>query len=111
MKKPQTAEGYLPEDLARVRSAALTLATYLDDFRDDLLIVGGLVPSLLIRAPMEAHVGTLDLDVGMSLALLHDSRLRRSRELTRVCSGEVDHLAMMAAARAPAPEEVVARAS
>ena len=74
MKKPQTAEGYLPEDLARVRRAALTLATYLDDFRDDLVIVGGLVPSLLIRDPQEIHVGTLDLDVGLSLAVLDDSR-------------------------------------
>lgn len=74
MKKPQTAEGYLPEDLARVRRAALTLATYLGDFRDDLVVVGGLVPSLLIPNPKEAHVGTLDLDVGMSLALLDDSR-------------------------------------
>jgi predicted nucleotidyltransferase len=41
---------------------------------DDLVIVGGLVPSLIIdqntlSEDVEPHVGTLDLDVGMSLAI------------------------------------------
>lgn len=74
MKKPQTSEGYHSEDLDRVRRAALTLATYLHDFRDDLVIVGGLVPNLLITNADETHVGTLDLDVGLGLPLLHESR-------------------------------------
>ena len=41
--------------------------------------VGGLVPSLLINqeelpAGANAHVGTLDLDVGLTLKLLDDGR-------------------------------------
>lgn len=46
---------------------------------DDLVIVGGLVPSLTIdqqaRPPeTDLHVGTMDLDVGLQLALLDEGR-------------------------------------
>jgi hypothetical protein len=48
---------------------------------DELVIIGGLVPSLLIRpealpAGTPGHVGTLDLDVGLTLALLDQGRYR-----------------------------------
>lgn len=56
---------------------AMTLGAILDD----LCIVGGLVPALLIdhagdRADTEheEHPGTNDLDLGLSLALLDDER-------------------------------------
>lgn len=43
----------------------------LGDMMDDLVIVGGLVPSLLIDqealpADVAPHVGTMDLDVGLT---------------------------------------------
>jgi hypothetical protein len=74
--KPETAQGYVPEDLALVRSACLSLATYLGSFLDDLVVVGGLVPTLLIANDVadEAHVGTKDLDLGLSLAILDENR-------------------------------------
>jgi hypothetical protein len=43
-----------------------------DDLLDEVVIVGGLVPSLLIdsvRTGGEAHVGTLDLDLGLQVGL------------------------------------------
>jgi hypothetical protein len=55
------------------------VATKLGDLLDDIVVVGGLVPTLLIdqdHLPQgaERHVGTLDLDVGLSLAILDDHR-------------------------------------
>jgi len=47
-RKPPTAAHYTPKDVALVRRACLTLATYLGSFLDDLVVVGGLVPTLLI---------------------------------------------------------------
>jgi hypothetical protein len=46
---------------------------------DDLAVVGGLVPTLLIPpadlpAGAEAHVGTMDLDLGLDLAILDEQR-------------------------------------
>jgi hypothetical protein len=48
---------------------------------DDIVVIGGLVPSLLIRLEdlptgTRGHVGTLDLDVGLTLALLNQGRYR-----------------------------------
>lgn len=75
-RKPPTAAHYTPKDVALVRSACLTLATYLGSFLDDVVVVGGLVPTLLIGSAQERepHVGTQDLDLGLSLALLEESR-------------------------------------
>jgi hypothetical protein len=46
---------------------------------DDLVVVGGLVPSLLIPPAAlptgtDPHVGTMDLDLGLDLAILDDQR-------------------------------------
>ena len=59
-RKPPTAAQYTPRDVALVRSACLTLATYLGSFLDDLVVVGGLVPTLLVGSDetREPHVGT-----------------------------------------------------
>jgi hypothetical protein len=56
----------------------------LGDFLDDLVIVGGLVPPLLIPneilpANQDPHVGTQDLDLGLAVGLLN---ARRYEELT-----------------------------
>jgi len=59
-KKPKTAEGYAPESLDAVRSMCLYMATKLGDLVDnDIVLVGGLVPSLLIdQEGTERHAGT-----------------------------------------------------
>ncbi len=79
--KPRHRSGYTSEEAELVRSACLTVAVTLGVYLDDIVIVGGLVPSLLIdtqRAePKEAdadHPGTNDLDLGLSLAVLDDQR-------------------------------------
>ncbi len=45
----------------------------------EIVIVGGLVPSLLIDqdslpAETDRHIGTMDLDIGLALAIFDDSR-------------------------------------
>lgn len=70
---------YSREQTELIRSATLTVATVLGDYMDDLVIVGGLVPSLLIpptTLPVgtDAHVGTMDLDLGLDLAILDNQR-------------------------------------
>lgn len=77
--KPKTADAYDPQQTQLVRAACLTVAVDLADLMDDVVIVGGLVPSLLIdQADLpegaDAHPGTMDLDVGLSLAVLDQER-------------------------------------
>ena len=46
--KPTLASGYSPAAVQLAHSASLYIATKLGDLRDDLVIVGGLVPSLIV---------------------------------------------------------------
>jgi hypothetical protein len=93
--KPTTAAGYKSEQVELVRATCLYVATKLGDLMDDLVVIGGLVPSLLIDqsnlpAETDAHVGTMDLDVGLTLALLDDKRYRTLTERLRRAGFEQD---------------------
>ncbi len=83
--KPTTAAGYTSEHVALVRATCLYVATKLGDLMDDLVVVGGLAPSLLVAqdGPVEAHVGTMDLDVGLTVALLDEGRYQALTERLR----------------------------
>ncbi len=78
--KPPTAAGYGAEQLEQVRSVCLYVATKLADLRDDWVIIGGLVPSLLIDQQrlnaVDRHVGTLDVDLGLQLGILAEEGYR-----------------------------------
>lgn len=78
-EKPTTAAGYPPDQVARVKSTCLYLATKLGDLMPELVVVGGLVPALLIDQEnlsenVTPHVGTLDLDLGLAFALVGEQR-------------------------------------
>ena len=83
MRKPTTAAGYEPAFNSAVRATCLYVATKLGDLADHTVVVGGLVPSLLIDAPSDAHVGTLDLDVGLALAVFDHKRYQELAERLR----------------------------
>jgi len=80
-EKPSTADGYRGEQVGLVGATCLYVATKLGDLMDDLVVVGGLVPSLLIdqqelTGGADPHIGTMDLDVGLAVALLDQGRYR-----------------------------------
>ncbi len=86
--KPNRATGYDRHQVDHVRATCLYVATKLGDLVDETVIVGGLVPSLLVDQRLvqtvEArHVGTLDLDVGLALAILDDQRYQALTERLR----------------------------
>jgi len=94
-EKPTTAAGYAPDQVARVKSTCLYLATKLGDLMDELVVVGGLVPSLLIDQAhlpenVTAHVGTLDLDLGLAFALVGEQRYQGVVERLRAAGFEMD---------------------
>jgi hypothetical protein len=87
-EKPTTAAGYAAVYVELVRATCLYVATKLGDLTDDLVVVGGLVPSLLVDQEhlaegVEAHVGTMDLDIGLAVALLDAGRYRELSERLR----------------------------
>lgn len=84
-KKPATAEGYNPQMAVEARRMCLYVATILGDLINEVVVVGGLVPYLIIDqgSAQERHVGTRDLDLGLSLALLDDARYREISDRLR----------------------------
>lgn len=86
MDKPSTYFEYSEDDLLVVRRACLYLANVLGGLKDDIVIIGGLVPSLLMEEghlseESEAdsllggtHPGTRDLDVGLAIAVLEEEK-------------------------------------
>ncbi|MEN9797375.1 MAG: hypothetical protein RL653_1071 [Pseudomonadota bacterium] len=86
--KPRRTSEYTSQQAELVRATCLYVATKLGDMMDELVVVGGLVPSLIIDQEMlpsdvAPHVGTMDLDVGLQLALLHEGRYRQLTERLR----------------------------
>lgn len=79
--KPQNRLGYSTDVTESIRSTCLSVAVTLGDYLAEVVVVGGLVPSLLteghfLLAPPDddRHVGTMDLDLGLSLSVLDDER-------------------------------------
>lgn len=93
--RSKAADEYDGEQVARVRATCLYIATKLGDMMNDLVIVGGLVPSLIIdqeRLPtgVPPHLGTMDLDVGLKVTLLSERRYRLLTERLRDAGFEMD---------------------
>ena len=61
--KPRLAEDYTPEMTETAKETLLYIATTLGDLQDQIVLVGGLVPSLIIPDKLHtpAHVGTTDV--------------------------------------------------
>ena len=77
MTKKPTADAYTAQSLELVRATTLYIATKLGDLLDDVVIVGGLVPTLLIpqeQSGPRSHVGTLDVDLGLAIGILDKQR-------------------------------------
>jgi len=72
---------YTPEDTARAESALLTVWAVLEEFRDDIVLVGGLVPRYICRPAIdELPPVTMDVDVGVALGLgsgMYDTTSKR----------------------------------
>ena len=89
MEKPRSAAGYPSEGVEHVRAACLYVATVLGDLLiEELVVVGGLVPSLLITQDalpegVPLHAGTMDLDLGLDLGVLDESKYHEIAERLR----------------------------
>jgi hypothetical protein len=86
--KPKRASEYEAHQVELVRATCLYIATKLGDMMDELVIVGGLVPSFIVDqtalpSGVDAHVGTMDLDVGLQITLLEEGRYRKLTERLR----------------------------
>jgi len=78
-EKPSRSTEYSKEQVQLVKATCLYIATILEDYMEQAVIVGGLVPSILIdqnNLPdgADSHAGTMDLDMGFTLAIFDNKR-------------------------------------
>jgi predicted nucleotidyltransferase len=86
--KPRHRSGNSREETEQVETVCLTVIATLGAYVDDLCVVGGLVPVLLIDGELglaeeDRHPGTNDFDVALDLALLDDRRYAALSERLR----------------------------
>jgi hypothetical protein len=60
-----TRTDYSPDEVAAARSVMLELVRLLGEYREDMVIVGGWVPELLLPAAQPKHIGSTDVDVAL----------------------------------------------
>lgn len=72
MSKPQQAAGYEERTTEAVRRVLIDLAHLLGAYREQLVVVGGLVPSLILAPTDEVHIGTMDIDLALDAGALRE---------------------------------------
>lgn len=88
MDERKTIQDYTPETYERVRQALLHVSTVLGEWMEQVTLIGGIVPSLLVPLSSlpkstEAHPGTADLDLGLKLSVLTEEGYATIADLLR----------------------------
>ena len=75
-----TRTDYPPDAVAAARAVMLELVRLLGEYRDDVVIVGGWVPELLLPSPRTKHIGSTDVDLALDHRRITEAGYRTIRE-------------------------------
>jgi hypothetical protein len=76
-----TFRDYSEDQIAAAKSVLLELVRLLAEYRDDIVVVGGWVPELILPAHPSRHVGTIDVDLALNHASLQEAGYETIRRL------------------------------
>ena len=76
-----TRVDYSEQAVAAAHSVLLELVHLLGEYRDSIVLIGGMVPRLLIPQAEEAHIGTLDVDLTLDHRRFEEAGYRTVHEL------------------------------
>ncbi len=82
---PDTAEA-----VEAARSALIELTPILGEYRDDVVLVGGWIPELLLPADDDRHVGSIDVDLALNHKELTEAGYQMIGEILRKHGYEQD---------------------
>jgi hypothetical protein len=72
---------YTADAVAAARSVLLELTHLLGQYRDDIVVVGGWVPELLLPQSQAPHIGSTDVDLALNHHTLQEAGYRTIKEL------------------------------
>jgi hypothetical protein len=75
-----TRTGYSPDEVAAARAVMLELVRLLGEYRDDMVIVGGWVPELLLPPTQTKHIGSTDVDLALDHRRITEAGYQTIRE-------------------------------
>jgi hypothetical protein len=76
-----TRVDYSEQAVAAARSVLLELVHLLGEYRDSIVLIGGMVPRLLIPQAEESHIGTVDVDLALDHRRFEEAGYRTVHEL------------------------------
>src|SRR5260370_29171734 len=76
-----TFRDYSADQVAAARSVLLELVHLLGEYRDDIVVVGGWVPQLILPQCTTLHVGSIDVDLALNLLHLTGAGFSRLQAL------------------------------
>ncbi|MCA9263758.1 MAG: hypothetical protein KDA60_07900, partial [Planctomycetales bacterium] len=84
MTKPDSFDGYDEAASQRAIRSCRYIAHHLGDLKQELILMGGMVPTVLVDSTtlphgVDAHVGTMDVDLGLVLAHQTLDKLERTK--------------------------------
>ncbi|NOT54488.1 MAG: hypothetical protein HOP18_07780, partial [Deltaproteobacteria bacterium] len=72
---------YTADAVAAARSVLLELTHLLGQYQDDIVVVGGWVPELLLPQSQGHHIGSTDVDLALNHRTLQEAGYRTIKEL------------------------------
>src|SRR5208283_316931 len=71
-----TRRDYTAEAVEAARSVLIELTHLLGEYRDDIVLIGGWVPELLLPQEPRPHVGSMDIDLALNHLKIADGYAR-----------------------------------
>ena len=76
-----TRVDYSEQAVAAAHSVLLELVHLLGEYRDSIVLIGGMLPRLLIPQAEESHIGTVDVDLALDHRRFEEAGYRTVHEL------------------------------
>ncbi len=76
-----TRRDYVAEAVGAAHAVLIELMHLLGDYREDIVLIGGWVPPMLIRSASRPHVGSMDIDLAIDHRKVTDEGYRTIQEL------------------------------
>jgi len=76
-----TKRDYTAEKVAAARSVLIELVHLLGEYRDDIVLIGGWVPEVLMSDKKEPHVGSMDIDLALNHRTLTEEGYKTIEQL------------------------------
>ena len=78
-----TRRDYTAEAVEAAKSVMVELVHLLGEYRDDVVLIGGWVPELLLPQEPRPHVGSIDIDLALDHRKIHDEGYKLIEELLK----------------------------